>query len=1099
MPLTLHGWAAHASSSAIPPGLPLSSSSAPASSLVPFNVPASSLLPTLDAVASFDGTPGSNYSSWMPVSRVVPYCGAVRELNNLSAFAFVGHSPSPSSPEPLLDDWLHFDWHTMHAGLLTLDMRAPPAWWFAHALCRLATMRPLSLAPQPVPSVVFGVCHANSTASALPHTMSTLSTATAGSHTSPSLVGVLHSRDSSWEPLSRESPVACTKQLGFTAGGSAVSALSSTCRLRLAVSFPNATSLCTSPSSPPPLQTTSSGLLSPDSAPSAQSVPLPVTVNTATPLDVPPFPSPCPVIATITARASRPIIPPQITGVEPPTSDSLRLLQETSSLSSSPFIATHVLCARCRPRQPRQSPSPSLMLTAINERAHACYLLPTTSSPSQLRLHPSPPPSHTTVTSYGFGHPSSPYHVLGPIVTTSHSRPREASLSSPTRLLSPSLSVSFLILISSYGLDRPSTPLPILIILVNALDVRFPWWMDCGVDLMVWWTAWLACLARPLPVTRVGVRGPPVQAWSPRTRAHVRLVIRSAQVCLEPSMLAMACWPHVHRGTISVSGAHGGALDHEFSSVRAHTWLGSSSPQLPSESPPQPPRDASFSTPNLPQYTRTALDQGGGGYIIYIIDHTLTNTVLSSVHALLPIAAGGRFIIPVTASASADTSSFILPITASASADTTSVTATTSAQTTAASVTAAHVTSALTVSSEAGHCQPRLAHMHYLIPHTCAVIDTASLIVSAAIEIATVASIVCLICAVIRRPLAANYITWRQSTTVSRGGSAGILFTVTGLLPLVSASVDSLDDVAAASKVAAVGCPNRNTTTTFLYVGPNTDAAPLRFLKCSETRVLYVDTLTWLKNLAIIEQFEQLRKSVNESERAKPVWNTLFDSLFECVPKLRQRLLKDYEDPRFKPFANCTGGEVQPIHMRILQHELLENFAKIRRCAPEAGLADLRLLSSNIEASIGELVSPHASPPKLVIEFESAGVRRELTYLASGIETIDLKAALTDANGVFHPISTFVKIGVGFPLQDAESAICDQFAAGQRLFTTHLRLLHLPRYKTKSSCWEPLRLGSGYRGPRGANQSDHSCNPRSDCCENEHSRMTWRTTVARAR
>ena len=156
-------------------------------------------------------------------------------------------------------------------------------------------------------------------------------------------------------------------------------------------------------------------------------------------------------------------------------------------------------------------------------------------------------------------------------------------------------------------------------------------------------------------------------------------------------------------------------------------------------------------------------------------------------------------------------------------------------------------------------------------------------------------------------------------------------------------------------------CSTGAPPTTFLYVGAHTDVQALSHLRCSETNVIYIDPLTYLKNGDRISEFQRLYRPLNNEHRGDPehyMTSRVFDALFECTENQKQFISRAAVSQRFPGYGtDCSGGPLTVAHLHTLRSGLMRalqemparqvNCAGIRR----SGLADLRGLHSRLHRS----------------------------------------------------------------------------------------------------------------------------------------------------
>ena len=175
--------------------------------------------------------------------------------------------------------------------------------------------------------------------------------------------------------------------------------------------------------------------------------------------------------------------------------------------------------------------------------------------------------------------------------------------------------------------------------------------------------------------------------------------------------------------------------------------------------------------------------------------------------------------------------------------------------------------------------------------------------------------------------------------------------------------------------------------TTFLYVGARADVISLHYLRCSETRILYIDPLLPL------EAWERGEGEMVEQRDPGPLTQPLVDE-----------------------------------HVRQLLHDLSR--ATLHACtlsSGASGLSDFQLL--------GHSMGRHGDFSSVEVSFMGGGVQRTLQYVFGQVQQVNI-SALTSVDGIYRPISTLEYIGVSSTNAVAAlKATCPNYTA------TKLRLI----------------------------------------------------------
>ena len=184
----------------------------------------------------------------------------------------------------------------------------------------------------------------------------------------------------------------------------------------------------------------------------------------------------------------------------------------------------------------------------------------------------------------------------------------------------------------------------------------------------------------------------------------------------------------------------------------------------------------------------------------------------------------------------------------------------------------------------------------------------------------------------------------------------------------------------------SVDCRSRpeQQETAFVYIGAAVDVFALHFLKCGESRIFFIDPLTYFRNLARVNEYLKKHPNMYAKNVSKELF-TEFDHLFECkdcAPALQRASLDEFASD----FRRRLLGA-----MKVRDHgrSAIGGNAK-------AVLADIRTEAHFVDEGVSTVD----------LRFTAAGVARHLTYVVAPGEDVDYPALLGDV-----PVSTLVCVG----------------------------------------------------------------------------------------
>ena len=220
---------------------------------------------------------------------------------------------------------------------------------------------------------------------------------------------------------------------------------------------------------------------------------------------------------------------------------------------------------------------------------------------------------------------------------------------------------------------------------------------------------------------------------------------------------------------------------------------------------------------------------------------------------------------------------------------------------------------------------------------------------------------------------------------------------------------------------------------TFLYVGPDVDVAPLSLLDRCETNVVYIEPLTWFGNRDKLHKIGQrIRKEPTHESPLTEILRKNEDRLFECsfyVPE--NEILAEYKQCE----PNVTLSTVQ-------------DYASDLRSRLETGHPLCKKRGSTVASTRQRFRIARMAVAQRHVSFDfydrlQNDRKRTLTVLVQRVEDIDFSRALLGSDdGVFRPISTACILGVGPSASALFQKLCTFKQRKPTFMTRTLRTIH---------------------------------------------------------